>query len=39
MFDLRIDGEEMSDKFLFTHGRYNEWNGAFENLTVGKGNC
>ena len=39
MFDLGIDGEEMSDKFLLTHGRYNEWNGAFENLTVGKGDC
>ena len=39
MFDLGIDGEEMSDKFLLTHGRYNEWNGVFENLTVGKGDC
>ena len=39
MFDFGIDGEEMSDKFLLTHGRYNEWNGAFENLPVGKGDC
>lgn len=39
MFDLGIDGEEMSDKFLLTHGRHNERNGAFENLTVGKGDC
>lgn len=39
MFDFRIDGEEMSDKSLLMHGRYNEWNGAFENLTVGKGDC
>ena len=39
MFDFGIDGEEMSDKFLLTHRRYNEWNGAFENLTVGKGDC
>ena len=29
----------MSDKFLLTHRRYNEWNGAFENLPVGKGDC
>lgn len=39
MFDFRIDGEEMSDKFLLMYGRYNEWNGAFENLPVGKGDC
>lgn len=39
MFDFGIDGEEMSDKFLLTHGRYNEWNGAFKNLSVGKGDC
>lgn len=39
MFDCRIDGEEMSDKFLLMHGRYNERNGAFENPTVGKGDC
>lgn len=39
MFDSWIDVEEMSDKFLLTHGRYNEWNGAFENLPVGKGDC
>lgn len=39
MFDFGIDREEMSDKFLLTHGRYNERNGAFENLPVGKGNC
>ena len=29
----------MSDKFLLTHRRYNEWNGTFENLSVGKGDC
>lgn len=39
MFDFRIDGEEMPDKFVLTRGRYNEWNGAFENLPVGKGDC
>lgn len=39
MFNFRLDGEEMSDKFLLMHGRYNEGNGAFENLTVGKGDC
>lgn len=39
MFDFGIDGEEMSGKFLLTHGRYNEWNRAFENLPVGKGDC
>ena len=39
MFDFGIDGEKMSDKFLLTHGRYNEWNGAFDDLPVGKGDC
>lgn len=39
MLDFGIDGEEMSDKFLLTHGRYDEWNGAFQNLPVGKGDC
>ena len=39
MFDFRIDGEEMSDKFILTRWRYNEGNGAFENLPVGKGDC
>lgn len=39
MLDFGIDGEEMSDKFLLMHGRYNERNGAFENLPVSKGDC
>lgn len=39
MFDFGIDEEEMSDKFLLMHGRYNEWNRAFQNLPVGKGDC
>ena len=39
MFDFGIDGEKMSDKFLLMNGRYNEWNGAFENSPVGKGDC
>ena len=39
MFDFGIDGEKMSDKFLLTHGRYNEWDGAFENFPVSKSDC
>lgn len=36
MFDFGIDGEEMSNKFIVMSWWDDEWNGAFENLPVGK---
>ena len=39
MLNLGIDRKKLLNKFFLMHWRYNEWNGAFENLAVCESYC